>query len=218
MRYIFSSTITLLLRSAGFIFPAPNRLAFLIFPALCFTHASLPTAAQPTGGPTHAVTGNERSCSNGSAAGFPCRGVDLKSFLPVDRIGGEGGAKLNDVWGWTDPKTGAEYALVGRTNGTAFVDVSDPTNPVYIGEMPLTDGARASSWRDVKVYKNHAFVVADEAKDHGVQIFDLTRLRDVNPEEYPATFHQDAHYDRVNSVRNIVVNKKNWLRLHRGQQ
>ena len=153
-----------------------------------------------------AITGDERRCDGESIENFSCKGVDLKSFLPIESIGGERGINLNDIWGWTDPQTGTEYALVGRTDGAAFVDVSDPTNPAFVGQLPLTDGARVNSWRDIKVYENHAYVVADNAGDHGMQVFDLTQLRDVDAEEMPKTFESTAHYDKVNSVHNVVIN------------
>ena len=162
--------------------------------------------APQSGAVLSAMTGEEQSCADGSAAQFSCEKVDMKSFLPIKDIGGERGIELNDIWGWTDPETGTEYALVGRTDGTSFVDVSDPTNPKYIGDMPLTDGARINSWRDIKVYKDHAFVVADNAGEHGMQVFDLTRLRDVSEDEMPVTFDQDALYERVHSVHNVVIN------------
>ncbi len=166
------------------------------------------TIAPKAGTVFSALTGEERPCTGDSVKNFSCEGIDLQSFLPIKNIGGERGISLNDIWGWTDPKTGTEYALVGRTDGTAFVDVSDPTNPVYVGELPLTDGARVNSWRDIKVYKDHAYVVADNAKDHGMQVFDLTQLRDVAAEEMPKTFEETALYDKVNSVHNIVINKE----------
>lgn len=115
---------------------------------------------------------------------------------------------MNDIWGWTDPKTGTEYALVGRSDGTVFVDVSTPSDPVYVGELPLTEGARVNAWRDIKVYGDHAYVVADNAGDHGMQIFDLTHLRDVDRSDMPTTFEATAHYDRVNSVHNLVINEE----------
>ena len=164
------------------------------------------TIAPQTGKVLSAITGEEHRCGDGNIKDFNCQGVDLKSFLPIEDIGGERGISLNDIWGWTDPQTGTEYALVGRTDGTAFVDVSDPTNPVYVGQLPLTDGARINAWRDVKVYKDHAYVVADNAGNHGMQIFDLTQLRDVEAENMPVTFEETAHYDQVNSVHNIVIN------------
>jgi choice-of-anchor B domain-containing protein len=162
--------------------------------------------APTTGKVFSAITGEEMECSDGSVKNFSCEGVDLKSFLPIENIGGERGIELNDIWGWKDPETGTEYALVGRTNGAAFVDVSDPTNPVFVGDLPLTDGARVNSWRDIKVYKDHAYIVADNAGDHGMQIFDLTQLREVDSEDMPVTFEETALYDKVNSVHNIVIN------------
>ncbi len=153
-----------------------------------------------------AVTGAERACGNdGRAGGFQCSNASVLSYLPISAIGGRRGTNLNDNWGWTDPQTGREYALVGRTDGTSFVDVTDPVRPRYLGDLPLTQGATPNVWRDMKVYKDHVFIVADGAGPHGVQVFDLTRLRNVRT---PQTFTQDAHYDRVGSAHNIVMNEE----------
>ena len=102
-------------------------------------------------------------CADGKAAGFECRDVTLLSFIPVQSIGGTRGVELSGNWGWTDPETGKEYALVGRMDGTAFVDVTDPENPVYVGQLLKTEGSPGSFWREIKVYKNHAFIVSDGA-------------------------------------------------------
>jgi choice-of-anchor B domain-containing protein len=107
----------------------------------------------------------------------------------------------NDSWGWTDPEDGKEYAIMGLSNGTAFIDISNPTEPVYLGKLPTH--TQASIWRDVKVYNNYAFIVS-EAPGHGMQIFDLTRLRNVS--NAPATFTNDAHYDDFGKAHNIVIN------------
>lgn len=139
-------------------------------------------------------------CSDGWAGPFPCRGVDLLSFLPLSAIGGGSG---NDVWGWTDPATAIEYALMGRSTGTAMVDLADPTDPVYLGNLPTQ--TQASSWRDIKVYANHALVVS-EAPGHGMQVFDLTRLRQVAVP--PVSFTADAHYAGFGSAHNISVNEQ----------
>jgi choice-of-anchor B domain-containing protein len=128
------------------------------------------------------------------------------SFLPRSAIGGKRGVLLNGIWGWTDSATSREFALVGRTNGTAFVEVTDPANPVYLGELPLHQGAKSNIWREIKVYKNHAFVVADGAGPHGIQIFDLTQLRNV--ERPPVVFQETANYDRIHSAHNIAINEE----------
>jgi choice-of-anchor B domain-containing protein len=107
------------------------------------------------------------------AAGYPCSNVDFLSFTAGSALGG---GSMNDIWGWTDPEFGTEYVLLGRTSGTAFVDISDPVNPIYLGNLPTYTSN--SSWRDIKVDGNYAYVVS-EASGHGMQIFDLTKLRNV---------------------------------------
>jgi len=150
-----------------------------------------------------AITGGKRDCAEGKVQLFDCSNTDLLAFLPVSAIGGGRGVMLNDIWGWTDPQSGREYALVGRMDGTAFVDVTDPVNPRFLGDLPLHTGARPNAWRDIKVYKDHAFIVADGAGPHGMQVFDLTRLRNVPAA--PARFTEDAHYAGIASAHNIVI-------------
>ena len=70
----------------------------------------------------------------------------------------------NDSWGWTDPNTNKEYALVGLSSHAAFVDISDPSLPFLLGVLPTA--TVNSSWRDIKVYQDHAFIVS-EAPGHG---------------------------------------------------
>ena len=155
-----------------------------------------------------AVTGDEVSCSTeGEASGFDCESVDLVSFLPLAHMGAERGIVTNDVWGWTDPETGQEIVLVGMTNQTAFVDVTDPGMPTYLGRLPMPETANASTWRDMKVYQDHMYVVSDGAGEHGMQVFDLTRLRGLDGSD-PQTFASDAHYDQIASAHNIVINEE----------
>jgi choice-of-anchor B domain-containing protein len=150
-----------------------------------------------------AVAGGEVKCEGGKAKAFDCKDADLVAFLPKSAIGARRGTLLNDIWGWTDSTTGREFAIVGRTDGTSFVEVTDPANPKYLGDLPMHQGARANIWRDMKVYKNHAFIVADGSGPHGMQVFDLTQLRNVST---PQTFQETAHYDRIASAHNIVIN------------
>jgi choice-of-anchor B domain-containing protein len=137
-------------------------------------------------------------CTDGMAGPFPCRDVDLLAFLPHATTGTGNG---NDLWGWTDPQTGREYALVGRTTGTAFVDISRPREPIYLGYLPTH--TVDSIWRGIKVFADHAFIVS-EAPDHGMQIFDLRRLRTVASP--PARFTETAHYAGFGSTHTLALN------------
>ena len=160
--------------------------------------------SEPVG--LEAVTGEQIDCSDGTATLFDCNDIDMLSFLPVKDLGGGRGVQVNDLWGWTDPDSGREYALVGRYDGTSFVDVTDPSNPRYLGDLPMTEGSQGNSWRDIKVFDDHAFVVADGAGQHGMQVFDLTKLRGIRGE--PVTFEADALYSSIASAHNIVINEE----------
>lgn len=141
-------------------------------------------------------------CVNGMAGQYPCNGLDLQSNIGLNVFGSDRG---NDSWGWTDPQDGKEYALMGLGNGTAFVDITDAINPVYLGKLPTHTGT--SSWRDIKVYNNYAFIVSDiNSGSHGMQIFDLTRLRNVT--NAPETFTEDAHFSGFGNCHNIVINEE----------
>ena len=149
-----------------------------------------------------AITGGNRECTNGKVQIFDCNQVDLMSFLPVSAIGGKRGVQLSDIWGYDDPVTGKAIAIVGRVDGTSFVDITDPSRPVYLGDLPKTAASPGSFWREIKTYKHYAFIVSDGARNHGMQIFDLDRLRGVRT---PQTFTEDAHYGVAHSVHDIVA-------------
>ncbi len=139
-------------------------------------------------------------CVNGSADGFPCNAVHLRKHVTLAAMGGNAG---NDIWGWTDPQGGIEYAIVGLDNGVAFVRLDDPSNPVVLGRM--NTATTSSTWRDIKVAQNHAFVVADNVGSHGMQVFDLTRLRGVAGNQ---VFQADIRYTDFGSAHNIAINEQ----------
>ncbi len=147
-------------------------------------------------------------CVGGFAGIYPCSNVDLAAALPLGSMGCGSG---NSVWGWTDPLDGKEYALMGCNNGIAFVDVSAPSAPIYLGKLPGHDptgapnhGGGDSIWRDVKVYANHAYV-GSEAGGHGLQVFDLIQLRSVvSP---PVTFSETSHYAGYGSSHTTAVDE-----------
>lgn len=144
---------------------------------------------------------SQNPCVDGLSAGiYPCDNVDLLAFMGPNDLAGNPNVDYNDIWGWTDPLDGKEYVLLGQVDGTSFVDITDPVNPVYLGFLPTH--TTSSLWRDIKVYDNYAFIVA-EASGHGMQVFDLTRLRTAVP---PETFTEDAHYGNFGNCHNIVIN------------
>ena len=145
-------------------------------------------------------------CTAGFAGTYPCNNIDLLSHLSIAQLGGGTGVDGNDVWGWTDPLDGKEYAIMGLTTHTAFVDISTPTAPVYLGKLPSSSASQPNNiWRDIKIYNDHAFIVS-EAREHGMQVFDLKRLRGVLT---PQTFTADANYTGFGRCHNIAIDEVN---------
>ncbi len=143
-------------------------------------------------------------CENGMAGEYPCTNVALVAHVnPQTLLSEYGGVWANDIWGWTDPLDGTEYVIIGLPNGTSFLDISDPENPVFLGFL-ASHNDLVSQWRDMKVYSNHVFIVS-EAGGHGMQVFDLTKLRNVT--NAPEMFQADAHYDGISNAHNIVINE-----------
>lgn len=109
----------------------------------------------------------------------------------------------NDIWGWTDSKTGKEYAIMGMDNKTAFVDVTDPSNPIHVADVKTHTTPKI--WRDIKVYKHYAYIVS-EARRHGMQVIDMRRLRALTGKTV-AILEPDHHYDKFGNAHNIFINE-----------
>lgn len=141
-------------------------------------------------------------CEDQMAGIFPCHKTDLKSFVPLTEFDS---VWANDVWGWTDPETGHEYALVGLFEGTGFVDVTDASDPTVLGVLPThTSVGSGGVWRDIKVHDDHAYIVSENA-GHGMQVFDLTRLRGVTEEQ---EWTEDAWLGGFGQVHNLAINEE----------
>jgi choice-of-anchor B domain-containing protein len=136
--------------------------------------------------------------------------VDLRAHVSLVAMECETG---NSLWGWTDPLDQREYALMGCDNGISFVGITDPDAPIYLGRLPTfehehlresPDHEGDSLWRDVRVHANHAFVVSEQPEHH-MQVFDLTRLRNVPSP--PMEFVEDALYEGIATTHTIAINE-----------
>lgn len=125
----------------------------------------------------------------------------LESALDLKQ-GAVSAKKGNDIWGWTDPEKNKEYVIMGLDSKTSFVDVTDPKNPIHLAD--LKTATISSAWRDVKIYKHYAYIVS-EAWGHGLQIFDLHRLRSMKGGKV-AKVKADARNKDFGSAHNIFIN------------
>merc|ERR1719478_1703025 len=151
---------------------------------------------------------SDQKCVNGKAANeYDCNNVDLLSFIPLSELGSS--REASDSWGWVDPDTQDEIAIICMEDTTTFVQVTDPLNPVVLGTLPQS-GNSLRIWADIKVYANHAFIIREVT--HGVQVFDLTKLREYydTPASHVRQLSDDYVYrdEGLTSVHNIVINEE----------
>ena len=129
--------------------------------------------------------------------------------LGATRLEFTGASFLSDIWGWTSPVTGDEYAIVGTSSGVSFVRVTDPTLPQFLGRIPTTNTSTLRNfWWDIKTFNGYAYITT-EVNDAGVAIFDLARL-DLLPQAPADTLLvADARYSDGGYIRahNIAINE-----------
>ena len=129
---------------------------------------------------------------------YSCLNYDLMGHVSLEEMEADAG---NDCWGWTDSTTGREYAIMGVNNGTSFIDITDSTSPIYLGKLPTA--TVDSSWRDMKVYNDHVYIVS-EAGDHGLQVFNLANLRGIDSEQVFSADYTDKSFGQAH---NIAINE-----------
>ena len=88
----------------------------------------------------------------------------------------------NEVWGIV--ANGTEYAIIGSTAGTHFIDVTDPTSPEEIILIEGGTNGPAIIHRDFHDLNGFLYVVADEGSESTLQIMDLSFLPDSVPVVY----------------------------------
>jgi choice-of-anchor B domain-containing protein len=86
------------------------------------------------------------------------------------------GIKYQGVCAWADTSNGREYAIIGTSTGTEFVDVTVPTNPVACDYVPAVHGNLI--WHEIKTWHQYAYIVSDDGGGNSFIIADLSYLPD----------------------------------------
>lgn len=133
---------------------------------------------RPTRQSAEAVT-QSANCVQGFAGLHPCRNVDVLGHVTLSQLSSRPGT-MSNLWGFVDRNDNREYAVVGVSNGTVVVDVTDPQAPREVGTVP----ANTSLWREVKVlqffdaaanrYRAYAYLSTEAVQ--GMQVIDLSGL------------------------------------------
>lgn len=101
-----------------------------------------------------------------SEAQFARKGVRLLSNLPLSAFPGDPSSGSGG-WGYVSASE-REYAVFGVRNGTAVVDITNPTQPAIIGHVQGPN----STWHEPTVLGDFAYSVCDGV-DQGMHIIDL---------------------------------------------
>lgn len=98
--------------------------------------------------------------------------------------------QYSDLWGYA--AGGREYAILGASHGTYFLDITIPSSPQVVCFQ--TNGSPNSIWRDYMTYQHYLYAVEDQGSTCRMQIFDLSGLPGTVTKVYdsPALF-QKAH-------------------------
>ncbi len=109
--------------------------------------------------------------ASGPAIAFPSSNIQLLAWLPVPQfnIGGAVNDTANVVESYVSP-SGREYAIIGLSDGTGFVEVTDPGNPQIRSFIPSVE----SLWRDVRVHGQYCYTVSEGGG--GIQVINLANL------------------------------------------
>jgi choice-of-anchor B domain-containing protein len=99
---------------------------------------------------------------------FPAANIQLYSWLSLGEMM-PNTLSGNDCWGYVSA-AGRQIALMGLNSGTAVVDVSFPADARLIASIAGPD----SIWRDIKVYRDFAYVVSEGGG--GIQVLDLSKV------------------------------------------
>lgn len=118
--------------------------------------------------PPYGGSGWTQSQGGSPPEAFDSSGVVLRSWLPVTDFDPAATA-ANDCWSYVSA-SGREYAIIGLSLGTGFVDVTDPDDAQIVAVLP----GPTSSWRDIKTYQDHAYAVSEGGG--GIQVFDLSQI------------------------------------------
>lgn len=139
-----------------------------------------------------AIQGPE-PCDGGTAGRYPCRGIDLASFVPTKDLSNVPNEVAGDVLGWRHEASGREFALLALGSRISIVEVTDPESPVILGDL-ARDSAGLSS---MAIFEDHLYGVVG-AK---LYIFDLTRLLTTS-----GSLAADAAIDLPTAVGRISIN------------
>ena len=105
---------------------------------------------------------------------YPSQNITLTALInPNTTDSGPDNRHYSGCWGWKQTSLNKEYAIVGASNGTYFIDVTIPATPSVCAFVP---GKSGCTWREIKTYQNFCYVASDDGAPNTFQIIDMSTL------------------------------------------
>ncbi len=126
---------------------------------------------------------------------YPSLNVNLLAHLdPEKDVTGAEGRKYSGCWGWYQSVKNKEYAIIGTSSQTYFIDVTIPTNPIIVDSVK----ARRSgcTWREIKTYQNYCYIVSDDGSPNSFQIIDMQYL----PDSVHVAYDGTTYFERCHTI------------------
>jgi choice-of-anchor B domain-containing protein len=86
------------------------------------------------------------------------------------------GRKYSSCWGWAQTSKNKEYAIIGSSSQTYFIDVTNPTSPIIVDSVKARRAG--CTWREIKTYQHYCYMVSDDDTPNSFQIVDMQYLPD----------------------------------------
>ena len=122
-----------------------------------------------------------------AAAQFPSENVALHSRLDLSDLGA---TFAEDCWGYVST-SGREYAIIGLSQGTAFVEITNPASPVIVDTK-----FQAFQGRDMKVYQDFVYSTVESGPTY---VYDVSAI-DSGVVSLAGTYCDGAHNLAVDEV------------------
>ena len=112
-----------------------------------------------------------------SAQTYPSLNFTLLSKMdPNGDLTGSDSRKYSGCWGWVQTSKNKEYAIIGASSKTYFVDITNPLVPVICDSV--NNKHAGCTWRELKTYQNYCYIVSDDYAPNTFQIIDMKYLPD----------------------------------------
>ncbi|MCC6181126.1 MAG: choice-of-anchor B family protein [Bacteroidia bacterium] len=126
---------------------------------------------------------------------YPSLNINLLSHInPETDNTGSDGRKYSGCWGWYQPSKNKEYALIGTSSKTYFVDVTNPTSPILCDSVMAVQAG--CTWREIKTYQNYCYIVSDDSPPNSFQIVDMQYL----PDSVHLVYNGTDYFERCHTI------------------